>query len=95
MLSLPQVRDVCLYYQHDDDTCRYLFQDDVDISKFYCLKQRPAEKDKIDSKLRTFMQDCKKSGTDPRTLNEPMGDNCPGYPLFKNKLQGYDVKDQS
>jgi hypothetical protein len=55
------------------------------------LKKRPVEKGKIDVKIRNFERECRKNGVDPRSMNEPMGDNCSGYPYLKNVPQGYDV----
>lgn len=91
MLSLPQVQDVCLYFTKDSNTCRYLSKDEQMGSKFYCLKHRPLEKAKIDSKLSTFTAECAKKKIDPHDMNESMGDNCAGYTYLKHKLQGYDV----
>ena len=71
-------------------TCRYLNQDDLDPSKWSCLKHRPIEKGKIDVSVDQFFKDCKKKSIDPYKQNVPISDNCSGYPLLKNIEQGYD-----
>ena len=91
MLSKNQLDNVCLLGQ-GCDCCRYLDQDELDYSKFYCLKLIQAYKKKTDDKVSDFLDNCKKIKLDPYKQNTiPFGDNCPGYPYLKNVQQGYDV----
>lgn len=90
MLSKKQLSDVCLLYQ-GSGMCRYLTQDDGDYNKWNCLKHRVIEKAKIDEKVQDFVIESHKKNVDPAKQNYPIGDNCSGYPLLKNLMQGYDV----
>jgi len=87
-LSKKQLADVCLLM--GSKMCRYVVQDDSDYTKYNCLKHRPVEKKKIDTKIDDFLAQCAKSSIDPLKSNVPLGDNCSGYPLLKNIEQGYD-----
>lgn len=89
MLSLKQINDVCLV-RSSVRRCRYLDQDDTNSSKWYCLKQS-SKKDEIDEEIVDYLDDLSKRGIDPSSKDIPLGDNCKGYPIFKNKLQGYDI----
>lgn len=89
-LSKNQLEHVCLLHESSHRTCRYLKNDDLEPSKWYCCKLRDAEKKKIDSRIRQFVKDCKDRSLDPKTLNISMGDNCGGYPLLKSINQGFD-----
>lgn len=91
MLSQKQIKDVCLGYDPTYKRCRYLTNDDEDHTKFYCLK-KTATAQEIDVELSEFVSGEFKKGKDPRATNFPMGDNCPGYPVFRHILQGYDQK---
>lgn len=91
MLSSKQLSDVCMADSGDHRTCRYLRVDELDSSKFYCYKLRSQEKQKLDTKLKDFIRDCKKKNIDPTTTGVPMSDNCPGYPVLRVIQQGYDV----
>ena len=90
MLSLKQLQDVCLIQNNDSTQCRYLRQDDVDYNKWYCLRHRKQEKQKIDSKVNDFLRECSKKGIHPFTQGFPLGANCSGYPVLKHIEQGYD-----
>jgi hypothetical protein len=90
MLTLPQLKDVCLYFQHSKQ-CRYLKQDDSDYNKWYCLKLKPQEKNMIDKKLSETVAKDKANRIDPKKQGYPLGDNCGGYPLLKFVNQGYDL----
>jgi hypothetical protein len=93
MLSLKQLKDVCLVHQ-GSNMCRYLKQDDASYDKWYCLKKSPANKTKIDDRVAEFAKDCRKRKIDPHATaaanQMPLGDNCPGYLLLKHVEQGYD-----
>lgn len=89
MLSKKQLQDVCLC-TGGNTICRYLNRDEFQWDKFNCLKLRPIEKAKIDSRVADKIYDAKKKGIDPKSLNDPLGDNCQGYPLLKSIEQGYD-----
>ena len=91
MLSQNQLENVCLAWDHTAKTCRYLRQDDTDSTKWYCLKHRKREKQKIDEKVQEFLQECQNKGIDPTNGHLPLGDNCTGYPVLKFVEQGYDV----
>lgn len=90
MLSLKQLQDVCLVQNQDATQCRYLIQDDADYNKWYCLRHRKKEKQKIDSKVNDFLKECSIKGIDPFAQVYPLGDNCSGYPILKHIEQGYD-----
>ena len=89
-LSNKQLQDVCMLYCGDHRQCRYLAEDDNDHSKWYCLKKKKTDKDKIDKRMAQFVKDCAQKGIDPKSQNIPMGDNCAGYPVLKVIQQGYD-----
>lgn len=83
-LTPNQLKDICLLNHSDrSKTCRYLHQDELDESKWYCQKLRPDTKAKIDKNLEPLR--------DRAAVNVPMGDNCFGYPLLKHIDQGYDA----
>lgn len=88
-LSINQINNVCLC-NAGNKTCRYLYNDDLDDSKWFCHKLRPIEKTKIDHAIEEFLEDCKKRKINPNKLNKPLGDNCDGYLLLKHIKQGYD-----
>jgi hypothetical protein len=88
-LSLKQLNDVCLFPNTNYKRCRYLGQDDIDGSKWYCMK-KTAKRAEIDDESNEYLADCHKKGIDPRSQSVPLGDNCPGYPILKTIEQGYD-----
>ena len=90
MLSKKHLEDVCLIYNQDHRTCRYLAQDELDWSKWHCYKCVPAMKHKLDCTLAKKIAEAKKRGADPKQLGQAMGDNCSGYPIFNHLEQGYD-----
>jgi len=91
MITNKHLQDVCLAWDANGGKCRYLEQDNNDYQKFYCLKHRANDKKKIDSKIGSFVKDCKTKGLDPQNQGVPLGDNCGGYPVLKTLQQGYDV----
>ena len=90
MLSERQLEDVCLRYQGARQ-CRYLDGDPENYDRFLC-KKRSTYKKVIDEMSEEYIQDCRKNGVDPMTGDQSIGDNCSGYVLFKDLLQGYDVE---
>lgn len=90
-LSLKQLNDVCLV-NGGTKRCRYLGEDELDPSKFYCLKQNAARRSEIDDEVKDFQATVKKRGQDPNAQGVPLGDNCKGYPILKHVVQGYDKK---
>jgi hypothetical protein len=93
MLSSKQLKDVCLAEIHDHRQCRYLAQDEMDWSKWYCCKKVEAKKRKIDAAIDKYLRECKKNGSDPYSNGVPLGDNCAGYPIFRHIQQGCDQDD--
>jgi hypothetical protein len=89
-LSQKQLKDVCMI-NSGSKTCRYLYNDELDSSKWYCQKMRPIEKNKIDISIESFVIDCKKRKINPKSVGRSLGDNCEGFLLLKNIKQGYDV----
>lgn len=87
-LTVLQVKNVCLVNQ-GSSACRYLAQDDYDISKYYCLKKASEKKD-IDKEVSEYISECKNVGKDPDDDGYPLGDNCDGYITLLTKPQGYD-----
>jgi hypothetical protein len=82
-LSNKHLEDICLLNCSDSSkVCRYLNNDELDESKWYCQKLQPKMKSKIDLSIVSIRKG-KRKGT-------PSGDNCPGYPLLKHVRQGYD-----
>lgn len=92
MLSLKQLKDICLIDDLTHRRCRYLTQDDTDRSKFYCMKMSAKAK-KIDEEIDSYMHTMNIKGKSIYNDNLPFGDNCHGYPLLRHIEQGYDVKD--
>ncbi len=88
-LSLKQLTDVCMAYSSDYRKCRYLAQDDSDLSKWYCLK-KSSKRVFIDDETSDFLKELKKKGLDAKRQGIPLGDNCNGYPILKHIEQGYD-----
>lgn len=89
MLSLKQLEDVCLVNSTNSDRCRYLTQDENDSGKFYCMKLS-SRRDNIEEEVEEYLIEMRRLGRDPHRDNLPLGDNCQGYPLFRNLEQGYD-----
>ena len=89
MLSLKQLKDVCLVNDGTYKKCRYLVQDDNDYTKYNCIKKTAKAKE-LDDELDDFLRESRKKGKDPLKDNIPLGDNCAGYPLLRHLPQGYD-----
>jgi hypothetical protein len=88
-LSLKQLQDVCLHHNYDSKKCRYLAQDDVDASVYFCLKQS-SKKSEVDTEVSEHLKELKQKNLDPTKQNIPLGDNCVGYPILRYIKQGYD-----
>lgn len=88
-ISKKHLQNICLL-NNGNKMCRYLYNDDLDSSKWYCQKLRPIEKAKIDVSIDSFLFDCKKRKINPNNISRPLGDNCEGLLLLKNVEQGYD-----
>lgn len=85
-LTSRHLGEVCLLHHPDATrTCRYLVNDELDSSKWYCSKLRPEAKEKADRGVANLG---KKSRV---RLGVHSGDNCEGYPLLKHVQQGFDV----
>ena len=91
-LSNKQLKDVCCL-RASSTQCRYLDDDfnDKNQKVFICKKLSP-DRDIIDLSVLDFVNMARKSGNDPMLSGIPLGDNCQGYIVLKNKLQGYDIK---
>jgi hypothetical protein len=87
-LSAQQLKNICLLGHHDSSlTCRYLRNDELDSSKWHCQKLISHLKTKIDTELDNSLRNHKEAGM---RCPFPSGDNCKGYPVLKNIIQGYD-----
>lgn len=89
MISEKHLQDVCMQ-NCGSKTCRYLHNDELNPNQWYCHKLRPIEKFKIDLNVENFVRDCKKRKISPKSLNQPLGDNCEGFLVLRNIKQGYD-----
>lgn len=79
-LSQNHLKDVCLLgFSDHSKMCRYLRNDELDPSKWHCQKLIPHVRERIDSEVEVSAS------------NFPSGDNCQGYLILKNIIQGYDV----
>lgn len=87
-LSKKQLENVCLL-NDKHKKCRYLAQDDIDVSKWFCMK-KSSRKSEIDEEVDLIIKEFKSKNVDPKTQNMPLGDNCSGYPILKYLDQGYD-----
>ncbi len=89
MLSLKQLDDICLVNSNSSERCRYLTADENEFGKFYCMKLS-SRREQIDEEVEEYLVEMRRLGRDPNRDNLPLGDNCQGYPLFRNIEQGYD-----
>ena len=85
MLSLRQVEDVCLL-DCGFEQCRYIDSYVNDQNKFFCRKLIKKDKQIIDDLI------AEHNIQDLIELDEPIGNNCPGYVKTDYFIQGYDVK---
>lgn len=85
-LTKRHLGEVCLLHHIDaTKTCRYLMNDELDSSKWYCQKLRPLSKIQIDEHVSSM------SRNSQLAYRVPAGDNCDGYPLLKHLPQGFDA----
>lgn len=87
-LSPNQLAHVCLKGGGEGE-CRYLSEGDD--GNFYCLKLVAMRRKKIDEAVTWFEKTRTDHGLDPADEAVPQGDNCKGYLLLLDVLQGYDV----
>lgn len=90
-LSLKQLKDVCCL-NGGHKQCSYLDEDvnDKGFRVHVCKKLSP-DQQIIDDEIVDFLNEMKKTGQDPNKQSVPLGNNCKGYIVLKNKLQGYDI----
>ena len=89
MISPKHLNDVCCssgYYT--EKACRYLGLT-IGCPSLVCLKLKPNMKNKIDEAVARIASG-KPLDAD---MSTPFGngDNCPGFPVLKRILQGYDI----
>jgi hypothetical protein len=85
-LTNRHLAEVCLLHHSDPVcTCRYLANDELDETKWYCQKLRKEESRKINESLAEI------SNKSKVRMGIPSGDNCPGYPVLKHLPQGFDA----
>jgi hypothetical protein len=89
MLSKNHLKDVCLVDSNNHNKCRYLAEDENEAGKYHCLKKSSKAKD-IDIEVQDFLAEMQMKGKDPKRQNVPIGNNCSGYVILRNKEQGYD-----
>lgn len=82
-ISKNHLENICLLHHGDKSKiCRYLGNDELDESLWVCRKLHPSSKARMDSEAESAMR--------RRDKGVPSGDNCPGYPILRNIVQGYD-----
>jgi hypothetical protein len=87
-LTSRHLAEVCMQGCHDAGlTCRYLRNDEIDESKWYCQKLQPEIKSRIDRDVNAVLESIRR----PEKIKMPCGDNCAGYPLLKYIPQGFDA----
>ena len=89
MLSSKHLSQICLISEKTSAQCRYLAQDDSDVSKYYCTKKTFHAK-QIDEECQSYISECARKGINPYDQNLPLGDNCQGYLYLRYKEQGFD-----
>lgn len=86
-LTTLHVLNVCKQGFTDGEQCRYL-STESNTREYQCLK-KTIHKNKIDQEVSEFYR--KNYGLDSDVFLPPLGDNCKGYPIFKEKMVGYDA----
>lgn len=82
-LSKNHLENICLLRSADKSkTCRYLANDELDDSLWICRKLHAASRTRVDSEVDLAVS---------RGERVPSGDNCQGYPVLRNIVQGYDA----
>jgi hypothetical protein len=85
-LTNKHLVEVCLLHHPDPTkTCRYLFSDELDDTKWYCHKLRKEQSRRIDESIADIGRRARVK------MGIPCGDNCAGYPLLRHLPQGFDV----
>lgn len=90
MLTLKQIVHVCKGDSNPGSGCRYLERDDLEPSKYYCLKLVELKRYAIDKEVEDYIS--KSRGKVP-SQDMMLGDNCSGYLKLKSVWQGFDVRD--
>ena len=90
MLSKKHLEKYCMPHA-GHLACHYLARDDNKPDKYFCLK-KSHKKAVVDRELKDVLELLKKKGGDPTKQGIPLGNNCSGFLLLKNVLQGFDVK---
>ena len=88
MLSQKHLHDICLLFSGGYKQCRYA-EEDPKTWTWHCAKLQKDRKAVLDQQVEKYREECKKQGVDPKKGGQAMGDNCKGYPVFKNIEQGY------
>lgn len=79
-LSALHVLHVCKL--DTEKQCKYLLQDELDEDMFQCLKMSSQKN------IAEEIVNLGRSGVKEKIHN----DNCPGFPIFRHKILGYDQK---
>ena len=82
-LSDLQVLHVCKMNASSSQTCRYLSEDIIVQGSFQCLKLT-GQKLVIDEAVADYVS------TSVSQDDVPIGDNCPGYPVLRHAIVGFD-----
>lgn len=90
MLTKIHLETVCLANGPVYLRCRYIGYADGDPGTALCNKISCHKKD-IDREVEQELQRMKADGKSPVYEDYPIGDNCPGYPIFYDLPQGIDV----
>ena len=81
-LSALHVMHVCKLATNNQ--CKYLLEDELDADVFQCLKN---------SSMRTIAENNKSNKLLIRDIPDlTNNDNCPGYPIMRQIILGYDQK---
>lgn len=87
MLSLKQIKNVCLVDNENGKKCRYISKKDNDI--YVCLKLANESRKIIDEQVKSYIDAVYHS---KNQIHPPLGDNCAGYKVSLYVEQGYDVR---
>jgi hypothetical protein len=91
VLTRDHLSSYCLPYG-GSLRCRYLAEDENRISRFFCLKKSNKKKI-VDAELDEIIKTLQNKGKDIGKQGIPLGNNCPGFILLKNKKQGINSND--
>ena len=91
MLSLKQIKNVCLINDDTGKKCRYLTGNYSNNQTYYvCMKLSDSNKKIIDEKVKIHADFYRHTKL---VKVPPLGDNCSGYKISLYVEQGYDVKE--